>query len=88
MKPVKIPRVVYLKGEDAIEALSTFVEELEEKRGEELTDKQTDALIRIANELSSSIEAQIQAETRDRESYLPPICALKRFVRPLTKFIY
>ena len=88
MKPVKMPKVVYLKGKAAIEALSTFVDEIEEKRGKELTDKQTDALIRIANELSSSIEAQIQAETRVKESYFPPNCALKRIVRPLTKFIY
>jgi hypothetical protein len=87
MKPVKMPKVVYLKGKAAIKALSTFVDELEEKRGEELTDKQTDALIRIANELSSSIKAQIQAETIAKELYPPPSCAFRRIVRPLTKFI-
>jgi len=87
MKPIKMPKVVYLKGKAAVKALSTFVDELEEKRGKELTDKQTDALIRIANELSSSIKAQIQAETIVREFYPPPTCAFKRLVRPLTKFI-
>ncbi len=88
MKPVRIPKIVYLRGKDAIEALSTFVDELEEKRGSELTDKQTDALIRIARELSSSIEARIRAETRVKEGYLPPQCAFKRIIRPLTKLIY
>jgi hypothetical protein len=46
-----------------------FIDELEEKRGEELTDRQTDALIRIAKELISAIEA----ESRTRAAGEPAV---------------
>lgn len=44
-----------LNGRKAIEALCDYVEELEKQRGKHLTGKQTDAMIRLASELISSI---------------------------------
>lgn len=87
MKPIKIPQIVCLRGKEAVKALSTFVNELERQRGKELTDNQVDALIRIANELITSIEAQIQTKTTIHRSYLNPSHFIKRIVSPLTKFI-
>jgi len=46
-----------LDGKKAIEALCEYVEELEEQRGKHLTGKQTDAMIRVATELISSIKS-------------------------------
>ena len=55
-QPIEIPQVRRLHGKKAIKGLHDFIEELEERRGEELTDKQIDALTRIARELISAIE--------------------------------
>ncbi len=59
---VEIPEFPRLRGEKAIEALYDFVDELKEQRGEELTDKQTAALIKFAWGLISSIEVEIGSE--------------------------
>jgi len=56
MQPIEIPEFPRLHGKKAIKGLHDFVEELEERRGQELTDKQIDALTRIARELISTIE--------------------------------
>jgi len=85
MQPIKKPKIVYLKGKEAVEALSTFIDELEKQRGEELTNKQTDALIRIANELITSIEAQIKTNATPQREYLPLTAHIKRMINPLTK---
>ena len=82
-----MPKIVYLRGKKAVEALSTFVNELEKQRGKELTDKQVDALIRIANELITCIEAQIQTNTVFQREYLNPSYYIGTMVGPLTKFI-
>ena len=82
-----MPKIVYLRGKEAVEALSTFVNELENQRGKELTDKQVDALIRIANELIVCVEAQIQTNTVFQREYLNPSCYIGTMVGPLTKFI-
>lgn len=87
MKPINMPKIVYLRGKKAVEALSTFVNELEKQRGKELTDKQVDALIRIANELITCIEAQIQTNTVFQREYLNPSYYIGTMVGPLTKFI-
>lgn len=86
MKPIKMPKIVYLRGEEAVEALSTFANELEEQRGKELTNKQVDALIRIANELITCIEAQIQTDTVFQKCSNPSYY-IGTIVGPLTKFI-
>ena len=86
MKPINMPKIVYLRGKKAVEALSTFVNELEKQRGKELTDKQVDALIRIADELITCIEAQIQTNTVFQRNYLNPSYYIRRMVRPLARF--
>jgi len=66
MQPIEIPEFPKLRGEEAIEALCDFVNELEEQRGKELTDKQTTALIKFAWGLISSIEAEKRLDTSDK----------------------
>ena len=58
MQPVEIPEFPRLRGEEAIEALQNLIRELQEQRGKELTDKQTNALIKFSLGLISSIEEE------------------------------
>lgn len=89
MEPLKMPKTVYLKGREAVIALSEFIDELEKQRGKTLTDKQTEALIRIANELISNIEAQIKTEAAiPQTEQLSTIVSPKRLASPLTKFFF
>lgn len=67
MQFIEIPEFPRLRGEKAIEALYDFVDELEEQRGEELTDKQAKALIKFAWGLIFSIEAEKQLGTSDKD---------------------
>jgi len=62
MQPIELPKLTRLSGKRAIKSLQAFINELEEERGEELTNRQTDALIRIAKELISAIE--VESRTR------------------------
>ncbi len=66
-RSIRTPEFPRLRGEEAIEALNDFVNELEEQRGKELTDKQTTAMIRFTKNLISSIEAETQSSTSDKE---------------------
>lgn len=54
--PVEIPEFPILRGKEAIKALYDLVDNLEEQRRKELTDKQTVALIKIAKALIYSIQ--------------------------------
>jgi hypothetical protein len=67
MQFIEIPDFPRLRGEKAIEALYDFVDEREEQRGEELTDKQAKALIKFVWGLISSIEAEKQFVTSDKD---------------------
>jgi Fic family protein len=67
MQLIDIPESPRLRGEKAIEALFDLVDELEEHRGEELTDKQTTALIKFARGLISSIESETQVGTSEKD---------------------
>ncbi len=87
MKPIKMPKIVCLKGKEAVAALSTFIDELEKQRGKELTDKQTDALIRIANELITHLTAETQTDNFVQRHCLKPSYYIKRIVEPIAKFI-
>lgn len=87
MKPIKMPKIVCLRGKEAVEALSTYIEELEKQRGKELTDKQTDALIRIANELITHLTAETQTGNFIQRHCSKPGYYIKRIVEPITKFI-
>jgi hypothetical protein len=61
IQPIQILEFPKLRGKEAIQALNAFITELEEQRGQELTDKQTNALIKFSSGLISSIEAQNQS---------------------------
>jgi len=50
-----------LNGEEAIDALRDFTHELERQRGEELTEKQTQALIKVTRGLISSIKTEMRS---------------------------
>ena len=67
MQFVEIPEFPRLRGQKAVEALRDFVDELEEQRGEELTDKQTTALIKFARGLISSIEVEMRSSISDKD---------------------
>jgi len=67
MQFIDIPESPRLRGEKAIEALYDFVDELEKQRSEELTDKQTKTLIKFAKGLISSIEAETQLGTSEKD---------------------
>jgi len=64
---IKIPKLPIWHGEEAIEALHENIKEFEQQRGKELTDKQADAMIKLAKGLISSIEAEV-AVSKSRKS--------------------
>lgn len=66
MQPIMVPEFPRFCGEKAIETLYDFINELEEQRGKELTEKQTAALIKFARGLISSIEAETRSSTSDK----------------------
>ena len=66
MRYIEIPEFPRLRGEKAIEALCDFINELEEQRGKELTDKQTTTLIKFAKGLILSIEEEKLLDTSDK----------------------
>ena len=66
MQFIETPEFPRLRGEKAVEALYDFVDELEGQRGEELTDKQTTALIKFAKGLISSIEVEMRSNISDK----------------------
>ena len=68
MQPIVIPEFPKLRGEEAIEALSYYALKLEEERSEELTEKQTTALIKLAKALISSIEAEKRSRTSNKDA--------------------
>ena len=67
MQFIDIPESPSLRGEKAVAALYDFVNELEKQRSEELTDKQTNALIKFAWGLISSIEAERQLGSSEKD---------------------
>ena len=67
MQFIEIPEFPRLRGQKAVEALYDFMDELEEQRGEELTDKQTTALIKFARGLISSIEVEMRSSISDKD---------------------
>lgn len=67
MQPIEIPKFPRLRGEKAIKVLYDFINELEEQRRKELTDKQTTALIKLAKGLISSIETETRSGTSDKD---------------------
>jgi hypothetical protein len=70
--PIEIPKISELRGAKAIKALSDAITELEEKNENQLTDKQTEALIKIAKGMISSIRVEKERiKPKKRTSWLP-----------------
>lgn len=61
MQHFKIPELQILKGEEAIAALKGYVKELNKNGDENLTPNQTQALIKLAQGLISTIESESQS---------------------------
>jgi len=69
---IEIPEIPELRGEKAVKVLYGAIAELEEQRGNQLTDNQTKALIKIVKGMISSIQIeQERAKPRKRISWLP-----------------
>jgi ribosomal protein L17 len=66
MKVIEIPEFPTLRGQDAIDALNEMIKELEEQKGKELTEKQAKALIMVANQLITSVRAEMHSEGSDK----------------------
>jgi len=81
MQPIEIPKFPILRGEEAIETLYDFIDELKERRGKELTDKQTNALVKVAEGLISSIEAETRFHASDT------LCEEMHFMDQLKKTV-
>lgn len=61
-----------LHGKKAVNALHDFISKLQEQRTEELTEKQTRALIKLANGLIQSIKANMSMMNTHIEWYASP----------------
>lgn len=68
MELLEIPEFPVLRGKKAIQALHDYINELEEQRGKELTEKQTTALIKLTKGLISSIEAETHSDTSCKDT--------------------
>ena len=71
MQCIEIPEFSTLRGEEAIRALHEYIRELEEQKSEELTKKQTEALIKFAQGLISAIETEPRSVTAEKKIKLP-----------------
>jgi hypothetical protein len=69
-RSIEIPEFRRLRSEEAIEALCYYILELEEQRGKELTDKQTNIMIKFARGLISSIGAEKRFDASDKRMRL------------------
>ena len=69
---IEIPEIPELHGEKAVKVLYDAIAELEEQRGNQLTDNQAKALIKIAKGMISSIQVERErAKPKKRISWLP-----------------
>ncbi len=64
---IEIPESPVLHGEEAIRALQDFIDELEQKKNE-LADKQSKTLIKIAKVLIVAIEAETWSRTLHKKT--------------------
>jgi len=76
------PKVVVLKGEDAIEVLEEYITELEYNKPEELSQKQAQVMIKLAKGLISTIEEEpIHRKNLGESRFLPKLeAALKKCI--------
>jgi chromatin remodeling complex protein RSC6 len=81
MQPIEIPEFPTLRGEEAIKALYEYIRELKEQKSEELTKKQTKALIKLAQSLISAIETETRSAATEKKIKSPRLAAqLKRTI--------
>jgi hypothetical protein len=59
-KPSESLDYLVLRGGEPVGALRAFIDELEDRRGRDLTERQADALVRITERLITSIESEAQ----------------------------
>jgi len=81
MKYIKRPESPVLCGEEAINALYNYVDELEEKESPELTERHKAALTKVAKALISSLEDE--AQTKDETGkfgFLFPLDRIKQAI--------
>jgi hypothetical protein len=67
MQSIALPEFPRLQGEEAIEALHNFIEELNEEGNKDLTKKQTKTLKKLAKEIITSIESTKSEEPQIEE---------------------
>ena len=65
MEYLTIPEFPVLRGEKAVKALHDFINELEERRDREFTDKQTATLYEFAKALITSIQTETRSGISD-----------------------
>jgi chromatin remodeling complex protein RSC6 len=71
MQYIEVPELPTLRGEEAIKALYEYIRELEEQKSEELTKKQTKALIKLAQGLISAIEKETRSAAAKKKIKSP-----------------
>ena len=69
MQSITPPNLSQLDGEEAIEALRSFIKKLEEKSNEELTKKQTKTLKKVAKGIITSIKADQTGELNEKQGF-------------------
>ncbi len=72
MQHYQRPGIVVLKGEEAIEVLEEYINELREGKAEELTANQTEAMIKLATGLISAIDEETTILEPPKQSQLVP----------------
>ena len=69
---IEIPEIPELRGEKAVKTLYDAIAELEEQKGDQLTEKRARALIKIAKGMISSLQVERErAKPKKRISWLP-----------------
>ena len=82
------PKTVVLKGEQALAVLNEYIHELQMGFAEELTRRQTEAMIKLAKGLISTIESETQTPPKTQVPFLPQIKGtIEKFLPPLIEQI-
>lgn len=66
MQAIRIPEISTLRGQDAINALNEIIKDLEKQMDKELTEKQAEILMKVANELIYCIKQEMLTGTADK----------------------
>jgi hypothetical protein len=90
MEYIKRPKFPVLCGEEAINALYNYVDELEEKESPELTEKHKAVLTKVAKALISSLEDEVQTKEKVGKFGFPiPLDRIKQAIlKPLQESVH